>query len=139
MTDVFSKKKRSEVMSRIRSKNTAPEMVIRRAFHAAGFRFRLHDKRLPGRPDIVLPKHRVAVFVNGCFWHGHKDCKSFRLPKTNRKFWKEKIDSNRKRDDLNFRAIRKAGWKPLVIWECNIRKNATKTFHKITNTICPNK
>ncbi|MCA0961968.1 very short patch repair endonuclease [Salipiger bermudensis] len=107
---------RSEVMSRVRHKDTKPEMVIRRGLHARGFRYRLHDKKLPGRPDIVLPRWRAAVEVRGCYWHGHEGCG--RMPKTRQEFWGPKIAGNRKRDARNEAALRDAGWRLLIVWEC---------------------
>jgi len=121
MTDVFSKKKRSEVMACIKSKNTMPELVIRKALFANGFRFRVHNKKLPGMPDIVLPKYKAVIFINGCFWHGHKNCKYFRLPMTRTSFWKNKIESNRARDKRNARALRYMNWKVFTLWECKIK------------------
>jgi len=117
MPDVVSKAKRSEMMAGIRGKDTKPELIIRRGLHALGYRFRLHRKDLPGRPDIVLPKHRAVIFINGCFWHGH-DCHLFKWPRTREEFWREKIGTNRKRDAKARDALRTAGWRCLVIWEC---------------------
>lgn len=107
-------------MSGIRGKNTKPEMVIRRGLHAAGFRFRLHDRKLAGAPDLVLPRHRAAIFVNGCFWHGH-DCPLFRWPKTREDFWQEKINGNIQRDVRNFQSLKKENWRILTIWECAMK------------------
>jgi len=120
MADVVSKKKRSEMMSGIRGKDTKPEMIVRRGLHARGYRFRLHRKDLPGKPDIVLPKYRAAIFVNGCFWHGH-DCHLFKWPKTREEFWREKIGGNRLRDQATKIALEQAGWRILVIWECALK------------------
>jgi len=108
-------------MARIRSTDTKPEMILRRGLHAAGFRYRLHVPGLPGKPDIVLPKFRSVVFVHGCFWHGHADCKNFRVPKTRPEFWTAKINANRDRDDGAIGALRNAGWRVLVVWECATR------------------
>lgn len=113
---------RSEVMSRIGAKNTKPELVVRRGLHAAGFRFRLHRGDLPGRPDLVLPKHRAAIFVNGCFWHRHEGCANFRLPKTNTEFWQRKIERNVARDTAAIEELRKCGWRVLLVWECATRR-----------------
>ncbi len=107
-------------MSSIRGKDTKPEMTIRRALHARGFRYGLHGTGLPGRPDLVLRKYRAVIFVHGCFWHGH-DCPMFRLPRTRVDFWKAKIDRNRERDLEVMTAIREQGWRSLVIWECAMR------------------
>jgi DNA mismatch endonuclease (patch repair protein) len=119
--DVFSKKKRSEVMSLIRSKNTKPELYVRSFLHKKGYRFRLHQKNLPGSPDLVLKKHGVVIYVNGCFWH-HHNCGKYKIPKTNRKFWLNKFKNNKKRDRLNTLKLRKLGWKVYKIWECKINK-----------------
>ena len=119
--DVFSKKKRSEVMSLIRSKNTKPELYVRTFLHKRGYRFRLHQKNLPGNPDIVLKKHKVVINVNGCFWHQH-NCGKSNIPKSNRKFWLNKFKNNTKRDRLNTLKLRKLGWKVYKIWECKVNK-----------------
>lgn len=121
MADIFTKRKRSEVMSRIRGKDTKPEVSFRKALHRLGFRYRLHAKGLPGKPDIVLPKYRTAIFVHGCFWHGHRPCKVYRLPKTNREFWAEKIAGNRSRDRRNVKALLGDGWRVAVVWECALQ------------------
>jgi len=104
-------------MSRIRGVDTKPEIIVRSILHRAGFRFRLHVKRLPGKPDIVLPKHRTVVFVNGCFWHRH-DCGRFRMPKSNTDYWKDKFDKNAARDKRNAASLRDLGWKVVIVWEC---------------------
>ena len=119
--DVFSKKKRSEVMSLIRSKNTKPELYVRSFLHKKGYRFRLHQKNLPGSPDIVLKKHGVVINVNGCFWHMH-DCKYGKVrPKTNTEFWKQKRCKNSERDKLNNELLKSSGWRVLTYWECEIK------------------
>jgi DNA mismatch endonuclease (patch repair protein) len=107
-------------MSRIRGRDTRPELVIRRGLHAFGFRFRLHDRRLPGRPDLVFPKFRAVILVNGCFWHGH-DCHLCRIPKTRRDFWVQKIGANRQRDARNLILLRDAGWRVMTVWECALK------------------
>ena len=119
MADVFSKKKRSDVMSRIGSKNTKPEVVLRKALHRLGYRFRLHAKTLPGKPDIVFPKYHTVIQVHGCFWHGH-NCIDGHLPKSNEEYWKPKLLKNKQRDRINDRALRNAGWTVIVVWECTI-------------------
>lgn len=120
------------MMSRIGSRNTKPELVVRRGLHAAGFRFRLHHDDLPGRPDIVLPRHRAAIFVHGCFWHRHEGCSNFRLPKTNPEFWREKISRNVERDATAVEALRERGWRVLIVWECATRKvNVDDLLRKI--------
>lgn len=122
MVDIVSSEKRSDMMSGIRGKDTKPEITVRRLLHRLGYRFRLHRKELPGRPDIVLPKWHTVIFVNGCYWHGHKDCHLFRPPKTRTEFWTNKIAGNRARDERNYSALRDAGWKVVIIWECAVSK-----------------
>jgi DNA mismatch endonuclease (patch repair protein) len=123
--DVHSPKQRSYNMSRIRGRDTRPELVIRRGLHARGFRFRLCARDLPGRPDLVLPKYRAAVFVNGCFWHGH-DCPMFRLPATRPEFWLNKIDGTRVRDAASSAVLMSTGWRPFTVWECALRGPAKR-------------
>ena len=136
MADVFSKSKRSEIMSRIRGKDTGPEMFIRKALFANGFRYRLHVKNLPGKPDIVLPKYNAVVIVDGCFWHGHKNCKFFRMPKSRISFWRKKIDANRARDVKNRRKLRRLGWNVIQIWECQLSaRKYEKTFQRILDNL----
>jgi len=120
MVDVVSKEVRSRMMSGIRSKDTKPEVLIRKGLHELGFRFRLHDKTLPGRPDIVLPKYRATIFVHGCFWHGH-DCSLFKRPTTRPEFWIDKIDTNRNRDLKTETALQQAGWRIGRVWECSLK------------------
>ncbi|RYG99116.1 MAG: DNA mismatch endonuclease Vsr [Alphaproteobacteria bacterium] len=120
MPDVVDQITRSRMMSGIKGKNTDPEIQIRRALHARGFRFRLHSSDVPGKPDVVLPKYRAAVFVHGCFWHGH-DCPLFRMPGTRQEFWREKIERNRKRDQTVQQQVADAGWRSMTVWECSIR------------------
>ena len=121
MADVHDKKTRSYNMSRIRSKNTKPEILVRKFLHAQGFRFRLHDKKLPGKPDIVLPKYKTVIFIHGCFWHGHNKCKYFVIPKTRTEWWLDKINSNKRNDVKAIRSLKKEGWNIISIWECDIR------------------
>lgn len=111
---------RSENMSRIRGKNTLPELIVRRAFWAAGLRYRLHDKRLPGNPDLVFAGRRTVVFVHGCFWHCHEGCRNFRIPKTRSEWWAAKLARNRTRDEVVQVELSAAGWCVLVIWECEV-------------------
>jgi len=118
MADIYSRAARSALMSRVSSKNTQPELAVRRFLHALGFRYRLHDRALPGCPDLVLRKYRTVVFVNGCFWHHHQGCKRSALPKTRVRFWKAKIFGNVTRDSACLREISALGWKYLVVWEC---------------------
>jgi len=108
-------------MSRIRAKNTKPEMLVRKFLHAQGFRYTLQNKKLPGKPDIVLPKYKTIIFINGCFWHGHANCKYFVVPKTRTKFWLNKITANKTNDERAVKALRKDGWKVITIWECKLK------------------
>lgn len=121
MTDTISKEKRSWNMSRIKGGNTKPEMIVRSALHKLGYRFRLHRKDLPGKPDIVLAKYKTVIFVNGCFWHQHKGCKHAYQPKTRVNFWKEKLRGNTERDIRTRKNLRKMNWKSRVIWECQAK------------------
>ncbi|RSC93102.1 very short patch repair endonuclease [Tenacibaculum singaporense] len=123
MSDVHSKKVRSYNMSQIKGKNTKPEMLVRKFLHSKGFRFRIHDKKLPGKPDIVLPKYKTIIEVQGCFWHGHKNCKYFVLPKTNREFWQNKIMNNINRDKVNIEKLKELGWNIIILWECQLKKD----------------
>ena len=120
MTDTFSPDKRSWVMSRIRSGNTSPEKIVRSYLHACGYRFRLHRKDLPGKPDIILPRFNTAIFVHGCFWHQCPKCSSGRLPKSNLAYWETKLKKNQDRDKRNIKSLKSLGWKVIVIWECEI-------------------
>src|SRR5688572_29996487 len=122
MTDKFSKQKRSELMSSVRKAHTTPEVVVRKALHALGYRFRLHRKDLPGNPDIVLPKHRTVIFVHGCFWHCHTCKKGTTRPQTNVEFWMEKLNKNVRRDRENMEALRALRWEVVVIWECETKQ-----------------
>lgn len=125
MVDVMSAEERSLLMSRIRGKNTSPEMTVRKLLWGAGFRYRLHAKGLPGRPDIVFAKRRAALFVHGCFWHRHEGCPLFRLPKTRTPFWDDKLQRNRERDARAIATLIAADWRVAVIWECAVRLDAT--------------
>lgn len=118
--DRVNPEKRSEIMSHIRGKNTKPELLVRSLLHRAGFRFRLHRKELPGKPDIVLPKYKTVVFVHGCFWHGHQGCSKAALPQTNTAFWQEKLAKNASRDARTHALLRQDGWKVIVVWQCEI-------------------
>lgn len=120
MTDIVSKEQRSRMMSGIRAKNTKPELIIRKGLFAKGLRYRLHDKKLPGKPDLVFPKYRVVLFINGCFWHGHA-CDLFKIPSTNRDFWENKIGTNQANDAKNKELLLVAGWRVVTIWECAIK------------------
>jgi len=120
MADVVPREVRSRMMAGIRGKNTRPEIIIRKGLHALGFRYRIHDKRLPGEPDLVFLKYNAVILVHGCFWHGH-DCELFKWPKTRRKFWRDKIGGTRKRDMRNRQALIDLGWRVLEIWECTMK------------------
>ena len=121
MADVHDKATRSYNMSRIKNKNTKPEILVRKFLFANGFRYRLNDKKLPGKPDIVLPKYKTVIFVNGCFWHGHENCKYFKLLGTRTEWWKEKIEGNIKNDIKKHTLLEEAGYKVIVIWECEVK------------------
>ena len=122
--DIVSEEQRSYNMSRIRGKNTKPELAVRSMLHSMGCRFTVNgplNRKLPGKPDIVLPKYKTVIFVHGCFWHGHQGCKDFRIPKTRTEWWKAKIEGNVARDKRQQEELRKLGWKVVVIWECELR------------------
>lgn len=121
LVDFVSKEKRSRIMRGSRSRDTQPEILVRRALHRLGYRFRIHRKDLPGKPDIVLPKHGLVIFVHGCFWHQHKGCKDGRIPQSNKDFWAEKFAKNLARDDRDRGVLRELGWRVEVIWECESR------------------
>jgi len=123
MADVHTPRQRSYNMQQIRSKDTKPEMLVRRFLHANGFRYKLHDKSLPGKPDIVLPKYRTVIFVHGCFWHGHKNCKYFKIPKTRTKWWTDKINRNLENDKKVIKLLKKDKWDVVVIWQCRMKNN----------------
>lgn len=125
MTDIVDSRRRSELMAAIRTRDTAPELTVRRIAHRMGLRFRLHPKDLPGRPDVVLPKHRLVVFVHGCFWHRHAGCRYATTPKSRIAFWTEKFAANVARDARHEAALRELGWRVLVIWECETRDAGT--------------
>ena len=120
MADIMTPDARRKLMSRIGSRNTGPEILVRRGLHALGFRYRLNVRRLPGKPDIVFPKREAVIFVNGCFWHGH-DCHLFTLPKTRTEFWQKKIEDNRRRDRLTGSTLVDQGWRVGVVWECSLK------------------
>lgn len=121
--DVHDKKTRSYNISQIKSKNTKPEKMVRKYLFAHGFRYRKNDKRLPGTPDIVLPKYKTVIFVNGCFWHGHNQCRYFVIPKSNTEFWVDKINKNIERDTVNTDKLISLGWNVITIWECELKKD----------------
>ncbi len=134
MTDVVDKATRSRMMSGIRGKDTKPEMIIRKELHKSGFRFRLHDKTLPGKPDLVLRKYNAVIFINGCFWHKH-ECRLFKWPKTRPEFWREKINKNHENDKLALERLSRRGWRVCVVWECALKgknKVLSETMYNIT-------
>ena len=128
LTDIVDRKTRSRMMAGIRGKDTKPELVLRRALHAHGFRYRLHAKALPGKPDIVFPKFKAVIFVHGCFWHRHQDCRYATTPATRPEFWAQKFEGNVKRDARNLADIRSAGWRTAVVWECVLKARDVETL-----------
>ena len=136
MTDVHSPDVRSFNMSRIKGKDTKPEETVRKYLFSRGFRYRKNDKRLPGKPDIVLPKYRTVIFVNGCFWHKHEECKYFVWPKNNAEFWKNKIERNVERDKKAILELEASGWNVIVVWECQLKaKTMDSTLEEIERQI----
>ncbi len=128
--DVHDKKTRSYNMSQIKGKNTKPEEMVRKYLFAQGFRYRKNDKKLPGTPDIVLPKYKTVIFVNECFWHGHEGCKYFVWPRSNSEFWKKKIEDNIIRDQQKIELLKSDGWKVIVVWECELKPQNKDTCLK---------
>ena len=126
MADVHDKETRSYNMSRIKGKDTKPEILVRKFLHAQGFRYRLHVKNLPGKPDIVLPKYKIVIFVHGCFWHGHENCKYFVVPKTRSEWWLNKINGNIANDKKTLTSLQDLGWKVIEIWECQLKSATIK-------------
>ena len=135
MSDIFPRAKRSVIMSKISGKETKPEVMVRKYLFAKGFRYRKNVKDLPGKPDIVLSKYKTVIFVNGCFWHGHENCKYFRLPKTRTEWWKEKINRNKQRDTEQKATLENLGWKVMTVWECEIKKDKGQCLNNILETI----
>ena len=132
--DVVSSETRSRMMSGIRHKDTKPELLIRKALHGRGFRFKLHDKSLPGKPDIVLPKYHAVIQIHGCFWHGH-DCHLFKWPSSRSGFWREKISGNKQRDDQDLQAVRNLGWRVFLIWECALKGKQRLPFEQLIELV----
>jgi DNA mismatch endonuclease (patch repair protein) len=130
LADIFGKKKRSEIMRMIGPTRSSQELFVRKIVSSLGYRFGSYSKKLPGKPDLALPKFKKVIFVNGCFWHGHRDCKRSKLPATNRAFWKTKISNNIIRDKTVRREIRQLGWKQLVVWQCEIGKLKEEKLRK---------
>ncbi len=136
MTDVFTKEFRSDLMRRIPSKNTNPELLVRRYLHKLGYRFTLNSKKLPGKPDISLPKYKTVILINGCFWHRHQNCKEFRMPRSNIEYWERKFEKNVERDKVIRKQLRKLGWKVVTVWECELKSNKIdRTIMKIIEAI----
>ena len=133
--DVHSKEVRSYNMSCIKGKGTKPEEMVRKYLFSQGFRYRKNDKKLPGTPDVVLPKYKTVIFVNGCFWHGHEGCKYFVWPKNNAEFWHKKIQDNILRDQKKIQALNILGWKVIVVWECKIKSDKEDTLKNLIKEI----
>lgn len=131
MADIVSRKKRSLMMAGIKGKNTKPEIIVRKALFALGYRYKLHNGKLPGRPDIVLKKYNAVIFVQGCFWHGHENCHLFRLPKSRQTFWKNKIEGNITRDRKNLLLLQQAGWRICNIWECSVKNRSPDEINAV--------
>lgn len=135
MADTLSKERRSALMKRVKQKNTAPELIVRKALHKRGLRYKIADRKLPGRPDLSFPRHRAAVFVHGCFWHGH-DCRAGRLPTTNTNYWVPKIEGNRQRDLRKEEGLRELGWRVFTLWQCKLGTDASDgLFDELTVSI----
>lgn len=130
MVDVVDRETRSKMMANIRGRDTKPEVLVRRMLHGAGYRFRLHDRLMPGRPDIVLPKYRVAIFVHGCFWHRHEGCRLSTTPATRPEFWRDKFASNVERDARNMESLVSSGWRVATIWECSLKEKGSAEWAK---------
>lgn len=126
IADIYSKEKRSNIMSRIRGTKTKTEELVRKFLFSKGFRYRINDKRYPGKPDIILPKYHTIIFIHGCFWHGHENCKAARLPETNTDFWKDKISDNKVRDQKNIEKLKNDGWNVIIIWQCEIKNKTNR-------------
>jgi DNA mismatch endonuclease (patch repair protein) len=136
MADIHSPEVRSYNMSMIKGKNTKPEMLVRKYLFSQGFRYRLHEKKLPGKPDLVLPKYKTVVFIHGCFWHGHDNCRYFVVPKTRTEWWLNKINTNKSNDLKAVKILKKLGWKIISVWECELKKGKIdKTLERIAERI----
>jgi len=133
--DIYSKEKRSELMSKVRSKNTKPELIVRSRLHKLGFRYRLHRKDIPGCPDITLPKYKTVIFVHGCFWHQHPGCKKATIPKNNHDFWLLKLEENIERDRKHVSQLIELGWNVIIVWECDIKKDVGTVLETIISQI----
>ena len=135
MADIKSKEERSKNMSAIKGKNTKPEIIVRKYLFKQGFRYRVNVSKLAGKPDIVLSKYKTVIFVNGCFWHLHKGCKYFVWPKQNADFWQKKINGNVERDNRNYKTLKDNGWKVIIVWECQLKKEKEETLEALVNEI----
>lgn len=135
LVDSLTKEQRSQLMSKVRSADTQPEWILRSALHRLGFRYRLHCKGLPGRPDLVFPKYRVAIFIHGCFWHRHGGCKDASSPKTNQVFWEKKFNDNIERDRAVATALTQSGWEVVVVWECELLRDTLPTINRVISTL----
>ena len=134
MADIVTKAKRSEMMAGIKGKDTKPEIIIRKSLHRLGFRYKLHDKTLPGKPDLVFPKYKSIIEINGCFWHLH-NCHLFKWPRSRKEFWKEKLEKNKERDQRNREELNALGWRLLVVWECALKGKARLPIEEVI-TMC---
>lgn len=132
MTDTLTRQERSERMSRIQGKGSASEMRLRRLIHGMGYRYRLHVRTLPGTPDLVFPSRKAVIFMHGCFWHRHQGCHLARMPKSRVAFWTEKLEANKRRDEVNTRRLKELGWRVLVIWECQMKE---KNLNEVSNVV----
>ena len=135
MIDTLTQERRSWNMSRIRGKDTKPEMLLRSLLHKKGFRFRVHDKRLPGKPDIVLPRYKTVIFVHGCFWHRHPGCRYAYTPKSRKKFWIKKFENTIQRDEKQSALLKDSGWNLIVVWECELKKDCHNVAQKVSAMI----
>jgi DNA mismatch endonuclease (patch repair protein) len=139
VADILTPAQRHSVMSRVHSASTKPELKLRHTLWHLGFRYKVNDKRLPGTPDIVLPKYRTVIFVHGCFWHGHKECKYYSIPKTNIDFWVSKVSRNKERDQVVWRQLEAKGWFVIVVWECQLKRAKYKeTINRVVSEIVKN-
>ncbi len=134
MVDIVSPDTRSRMMAGIKGKNTRPELTIRKALHSLGFRYRLHDSRLPGKPDLIFPKYRAVILVHGCFWHGH-DCHLFKWPSSRKEFWRKKITRNQEKDSETLSGLQNDGWRILTLWECALKGRTRKPLEKVIENV----
>ena len=135
MADIVNAEKRSEIMALVRAKDTKPEILLRRELHSRGIRYSLHSKMLPGKPDLVLRKHKTVIFVHGCFWHRHKKCSKSSMPSTNVEFWKKKFRRNVERDRTNTQALVEQGWRVIIVWECALMSNLNSISDQVLDLL----